>query len=132
MRLHPVGRSLRVTGRDIKTEKNILIPKGSLCVAHFLLLFRNPQIYKDPESFIPSRWENPTKQMVDSLNPFSLGKQNCLGQSLAKAELVGIIARICSEFDLTVEVEGRIDFFLTIKPVGFRLRAKKANPVEQP
>lgn len=58
----------------------------SICICS-MLLFRNPDIFEDPESFIPSRWEHPTQEMNDAFNPFSLGKQNCLGQSLAKAEV---------------------------------------------
>jgi len=63
--------------------------------------------------------------MLDAFNPFSLGKQNCVGQSLAQAETFAIVARICSEFELSVESEGTVDFFLTLKPVGARLRARK-------
>ena len=39
--------------------------------------------------------------------------------------MYGIIARICSELELTVECEGRVDFCLTVKPVGARLRARR-------
>ena len=63
--------------------------------------------------------------MVDAFNPFSLGKQNCLGQSLAQAETFTIVARIVTKFELSVENEGTVDFFLTLKPVGAILRARK-------
>jgi hypothetical protein len=53
-----------------------------------------------------------------------LWKQNCVGQSLAKAETQAIVVRICSEFELMVEVKGHADFFLTLKPVGARLRVE--------
>jgi len=108
MRLHPVGNSLRKTGRDIHTKNDeYLIPSGSICVCSFLLLFRNPDVFSpDPNSFVPSRWEDPTREMTDSFHPFTLGKKNCLGQSLARAEMFGIVARICSEFELSVEEDG--------------------------
>jgi len=125
MRLHPVGRSMRVAGNDVTTSRNELVPKGSLCIGHFLLLFRNPDIFEEPNSFLPSRWENPSREMLAAYNPFSLGKQNCVGQSLARAETFGIVARICSEFELTVECDGHVDFCLTVKPVGARLRARR-------
>lgn len=125
MRLHPVGRSIRKAGRDITTSKNEVLPEGSICIANFLLLFRNPDVFQEPDMFLPSRWEEPSREMLDSFHPFSLGKQNCVGQSLARAEVFGIIARICSEFELSLESEGRIDFYLTMKPVGWRLRARK-------
>jgi len=100
-----------------------LLPKGSICSLNFLCLFRNPKIYEDPDSYLPSRWENPTQEMKDSFIPFSMGKQNCIGQSLARAELFAVVARICSEFELSVECEGSSDRNLTLKPVGMRLRA---------
>ena len=52
-----------------------LIPKGSLCSLQFLLVFRNPDFFEEPDSYLPSRWENPTREMKDAFNPFSLGKQ---------------------------------------------------------
>ena len=88
MRLHPVvaAGSVRRTGRDIITQRNELIPKGSICFCPFFLLFRNPDIFPNPNKFIPTRWENPTRDMRDAFNPFSMGKQNCAGQALAKVE----------------------------------------------
>ena len=125
MRLHPVARSIRVPGRDIVTSKNEVLPKGSMCIAHFMLLFRNPDIFEDPDTFRPSRWEIPSRDMLEAFQPFSMGRQNCVGQSLARAETFGIVARICSEFELTVEEEGLVTFFLTVKPVGARLKARR-------
>ena len=75
MRLNPVGRSVRMAGRDIMTSKNEVIPKGSVSVCNFVLLFRNPDVFDKPDSFVPSRWEDPTKEMMDAVTPFSLGKQ---------------------------------------------------------
>jgi len=128
MRLHPVASAgtVRVIGKDMMTSKKELLPKGTIVFTPFILLFRNPEIFVNENSFCPSRWENPSREMLDSLNPFALGKQNCMGQSLANAEMHYIVARICSEFDLSIEEEGSVDFFLTLKPVGARLKAKKA------
>jgi len=129
MRLHPVaaGGSIRVIGRDMFTSKKELLPKGSIAFMPFILLFRNPDVFENENSFRPARWVNPTKEMTDSFSPFSLGKQNCIGQSLANAEMHYVVARIVSEFDLSVEEEGSVDYFLTLKPVGVRLRAMKVS-----
>jgi cytochrome P450 len=125
MRLSPVGAagSIRTIGKDIMTSKNEVLPKGSICFLPFMLLFRNPDVFDNPDRFKPSRWKHPTREMLDSFIPFSHGKQNCVGQSLARAETSAIVARICSEFELYVEDEGTSVFFLTLKPVGARLKA---------
>lgn len=128
MRLHPVAAngSIRVIGKDMMTSKKELLPKGSEVIIPFLLLFRDPDVFENANSFCPTRWENPSKTMTEAFNPFSLGKQNCIGQSLARAEMHYVVARICSEFNLVVEEEGSVDFFLTLKPIGVKLRAENA------
>lgn len=127
MRLHPVASAgtIRVIGKDITTSNKHLLPKGSIVFLPFISLFRNPEIFKDENSFCPLRWENPSRDMLDAFTPFSLGKRICIGQSLARAQMYYIVARICSEFDLCVEEEGSVDFFLNLKPVGARLKATK-------
>merc|ERR1712113_466723 len=128
MRLHPVvaGGSIRVIGKDMMTSKKEILPKGSVVLMPFIMLLRDPGVFEKENCFCPSRWENPTKAMTDAFTPFSLGKQNCIGQSLAKAEIHYVIARICSQFDLFIEEEGSVDFFLTLKPIWVKLRATKA------
>jgi len=56
--------------------------------------------------------------MNDAFLPFAMGKQDCISQSLANAELHNIIPRIVSEFEFFLVEEGTVDFFLTLKPVN--------------
>ena len=54
-------------------------------------------------------------------NPFSLGKDNSVGQSTGESGDVCYLwlGLLSSEFEqLTVESEGSVDYFLTLKPVG--------------
>ena len=88
-------------------------------------MMRDEDVYENAEAFNPSRWDNPTKAMNDAYSPFAMGKQDCIGQSLANAELHSIIPRIVSEFELFLVEEGTVDFFLTLKPVNTMLRARK-------
>lgn len=126
MRLFPVsaGGSLRQTGRDFETADGLVIPQNSNVVAAMILLHRNTTIFKDADKYIPSRWENPTKEMKDAFLIFSAGKQNCIGQALANAEMHCIIPMILSQVELEVEEEGTLECFLTLKPKGARLKAK--------
>ena len=128
-RLYPVSSStsVRVVGRDIRTKGGYVIPKGSTCSLWFLLLSRDPSVFDEPDEYRPSRWENPTREMLDSFMPFSLGTRRCIGQTLAGAQLHTVVARICSEFELTVEDEGKVEFLMTLKPIGARLKARKVS-----
>mmetsp|Transcript_37995 Transcript_37995/g.53546 ORF Transcript_37995/g.53546 Transcript_37995/m.53546 type:complete len:200 (-) Transcript_37995:123-722(-) len=46
-----------------------------------------------------------------------------VGQSLAKALVHGILARIVSQYELILEEEGSMELALTLKPVGVRVKA---------
>lgn len=128
MRLHPAAAagSIRIIGEDTETVDGYLLPSGSIVFLSLILLLRNPNVYERPDEFAPKRWKDPSREMVDSFLPFSLGKQNCVGQALAKINLHSVVARMCSEFDLSVETECSVEFFLTLKPIGAKLFARKA------
>jgi cytochrome P450 len=63
--------------------------------------------------------------MYGAFFPFAAGKQNCVGQSLAKVEIYSLIQQICSKFELELENEGSTEFFFTLKPVKTMMKAKK-------
>ena len=129
MRLHPViaSGSIRTTGRDFTTDKGHLLPKGTIAIISFIVAFRNTDIYEDADSFIPARWDEPTREMNEAFYPFSAGKQNCLGQSLANAMIHLTISKICSEFELELVNEGETHYFVTFKPVNVMLKATKVE-----
>lgn len=124
MRLRPVARSIRVLGRDVVTADKKVLPAGSIAAFHFLPLFRDPAVFDKPDEFVPGRWVNPTKAMTD-FAPFAMGKQNCMGQSLAQSNMLTIVARIISAYELSVVKEGKAVYNLTLKPTGVLLRARK-------
>eukprot|EP00551_Chaetoceros_affinis_P006897 CAMPEP_0203679336 /NCGR_PEP_ID=MMETSP0090-20130426/35292_1 /ASSEMBLY_ACC=CAM_ASM_001088 /TAXON_ID=426623 /ORGANISM="Chaetoceros affinis, Strain CCMP159" /LENGTH=498 /DNA_ID=CAMNT_0050546947 /DNA_START=33 /DNA_END=1529 /DNA_ORIENTATION=- len=129
----PLG-SPREVARDIlfNTEernglkREIFIPKGSLVLCSQILLNRNPKYHEDPDIFKPSRWVEPSEHALASFMPFSLGRRNCVGQSLAKAELVNVLSRLCAKYTFSIEDEGGVDLVLTHQPVGARLSVSKA------
>ena len=131
MRLHPVtpSGSIRTTSCDRIVKKDgkadMLIAKGSTVFLSIIAVMRNPKYFSNPDKFIPSRWDDPSKESVSAFLPFSLGRRNCVGQSLARAQLVSVLPMLCSRFTFSVKEEGETDYFLTYKPVGTRLVATK-------
>ena len=121
----------RELGRDfvIKShnanEKDIMIPKGSAVFMPILCLFRHPDIFADCDSFVPSRWEQPTEAMKQAYMPFAVGKRNCIGQSLAISEMQYISSRLCSKYHFDVVEPGDFDFTLVFHPVGAKVKATR-------
>jgi cytochrome P450 len=135
-RLLPVAAmgSIRQVGREISCKGgSMVIPKDSIIFLPQFLLLRCPTVYKDPCSFRPERWEDADKSMRDAFMNFSLGNRNCIGQSLAVAEMYSIIPTLLAKYSFEVEEEGELDYFLTLKYVGSKVKASRvnSNPVQQ-
>jgi len=128
MRLNPVLGlgSCRLAGRDfVNKEEGYVIPKNTIVVASIICMHRNEKVYGDTvDQYLPSRWENVTKEQRDHLMSFSAGRQNCVGQVLGNAETYCILHRILSEFRLFVDTEETSEVLLTMKPEGAMLRAE--------
>jgi cytochrome P450 len=62
--------------------------------------------------------------MNDSVTPFTLGKRNCIGQALAKAELQSVLPMLVSKYRFELVEDGKADYFLALKiSGGARLKA---------
>lgn len=127
-RIIPVAAlgSIRTTGRDLSFNNgSIVIPKGATCFLPMILPHHNEETFKDPENFRPERWEKEDDKMRAALMTFSLGIRDCVGKSLAVAEIYSVLPRLLTDYKFEVEEEGILDFFLTLKYVGARLKPTK-------
>lgn len=127
--------SVRTVDHDVYVEKNeknglehnIKIMAGSLIMCSPLLLHYNDIYHKDPEVFNPSRWTDLDSKSKESFMPFSIGRRNCVGQSLANAELNVVLSNLCSDYHFSIDDEGQTAYSITYKLVGTRLFASKAT-----
>ena len=123
LRLWPVvpRTSIRETLEPIELADGTCIPSGSICHLPGLVLHRLADI--------PERWLDGEGKLrtPEGLLPvaFSLGPRNCVGQALAMAELKRVTAALASRFVFEAVEPPTPDFFLTLKPSGARLRARR-------
>jgi cytochrome P450 len=72
-----------------------------------------------PEAFDPDRWAEAAPQAAklrEMLMPFSVGKRNCIGQTLAMMELRVLAGNLLRYYDFElVGPEPKIDLFVTLK-----------------
>lgn len=89
LRLYPVVPSglPRVVPEKGSTLAGHWLPGGATVTTQLYSLQRDEEIFENPESFDPSRWESPTKTMKDAFMPFGAGSRNCVGLHLARMEL---------------------------------------------
>ena len=64
---------------------------------------RDPTLFPEPDRFIPERWlDGSVGDMNNALTPFSVGSRNCIGQTLAKAELYLAVSKIFRQLRISL------------------------------
>lgn len=132
LRMYPAAAhgSVRQVFRDIPIpdQPGKIIPKGSIVNSNYYVMQRDEEMYEDPDTFKPSRWENPTREQIASLMTFSYGKRSCQGQALANAEMYEILYKLCLNYHFHIVEPGEPQSVVLFKPVGTLLSLKKVSP----
>uniref|UniRef100_A0A2N9FZU6 (+)-abscisic acid 8'-hydroxylase n=1 Tax=Fagus sylvatica TaxID=28930 RepID=A0A2N9FZU6_FAGSY len=76
--------------------KGYLIPKGWKVMPLFRNFHHNPEFFKDPHKFDPSRFEVAPKP--NTFMPFGSGVHACPGNELAKMEMLIVIHHLVTKF----------------------------------
>lgn len=91
------------------------VPGGTRVSVHHYATYRNPDNFRDPDSFVPERWLNDPAYSGDNREcwrPFAFGPRDCLGQNMAMRETQLILARLLFKFNIEIcdGVEGASDW----------------------
>ncbi|XP_042856202.1 cytochrome P450 2L1-like [Penaeus japonicus] len=88
------------------------IPKGTILNTNINAVHHDRRYWDDPEKFSPERWLDDQGKFVarkDGFMPFSIGKRVCLGEALARMELLIMTAAIFQALSVTSPPEGQVD-----------------------
>uniref|UniRef100_A0A0N4Z7V3 Cytochrome P450 n=1 Tax=Parastrongyloides trichosuri TaxID=131310 RepID=A0A0N4Z7V3_PARTI len=93
---------LRTTSTDILMD-GYIFKKGTMVLPMISIVMNDSTYFDEPKKFNPSRFldENGNQKKLDGFMPFSLGKRQCLGESLAKAELYLVLANLIRNFNIS-------------------------------
>jgi cytochrome P450 len=86
-----------MTARQAARASSVMglpVPKGSMMLAPFWLLHRNPRLWTEPEIFDPTRFLVGPEPDRSRFLPFGLGPHVCIGAQLAMTEAVLVLARV--------------------------------------
>ena len=128
IRLHLVASitSIRTLECDVPLpDIGGYMPAKSIVAVPGYTIHRDSRVFEKPDEFLPRRWEEPTSAMNQAWIGFGIGRRSCQGQSLANAELSVVLAKLCADYEWTVEEEGDEEYYVTLKRVGTLLRATK-------
>lgn len=112
LRMHPSApvAAPRLIDRPGVTVCGIPVPQGCrVSIAH-KVASRRPSNFVEPDSYLPERWLNSSSNREGRFaaddravsEPFLVGARNCIGRTLAWAELRLILAKMVRNFDLAL------------------------------
>jgi len=95
-----------------------LVEAGTLLLISSYTMGRDQAIFPSPGEVLPGRWGRTdtsarAERALASL-PFGHGVRGCIGRRVAEAQLVGLVAAVCSRWRL--QVEGEVGY--TTRMVG--------------
>ncbi|WP_045295799.1 MULTISPECIES: cytochrome P450 [Streptomyces] len=102
LRLYPPSwMAMRVTAEDVELGGRA-IPARTMIMYSAYALHHNPELFPDPETFDPGRWEGERAARVPrgALLPFGAGSHKCIGDVLALTETALIVATVAARWRL--------------------------------
>ncbi|XP_052704584.1 steroid 17-alpha-hydroxylase/17,20 lyase-like [Crassostrea angulata] len=113
------------------------VPKGTTVIINHWALHHDPKYWKDPEEFDPLRYLDENGKMKpakpESWLPFSAGRRVCLGESLAKPEILLMCANLLQRFEISLpegvkpNLEHRLPGFGVELPSDYKIVVKERN-----
>ena len=99
---HRIARAF--PDKTLVHPSGLSIPPGTtVYMTLWLMMHQNPKIFPEPHIFQPERWLGQEgKKLEKYLVPFSRGPRACLGQTLARVELILILAAVYRRFDFDI------------------------------
>ncbi len=124
MRLYPPLYILDRISADVDVVNNHTYEKDTVWLISFFELHRHTDFWKDPNAFIPERFDSTNKKDFSKCYfPFGAGPRMCIGNSFAMYEMVMTVASILKKYQLQPTGEAiELNPLLTLKPQKIDLK----------
>lgn len=84
------------------------LPKQTFVIFSQYVTHHMPELYPQPERFLPERWERITPSLYEYL-PFGAGARMCIGATFAMTEIKIVLAMILQRYGLMLAPNARVD-----------------------
>ena len=128
MRLYPPAYFIdRV---NIKTDNfnDFQFEPGSNLLFSIYEIHRHPDLWKQPNNFLPERFAEGGRQFSAQYFPFGAGPRKCIGNNFAMFEMIIAVTELLKKYKIYPKFED-IDItpLITLKPKNAYLRFEKRN-----
>ncbi|GMM31024.1 C-22 sterol desaturase [Martiniozyma asiatica (nom. inval.)] len=118
----PVSMVPFKTKKAFPITENYTVPKNVMIIPTLHPALHDPEVYDDPEEFIPERWVPGGQADMAKKNwlVFGAGTHVCLGQTYVMTSFTALIGKACMFSDITHTVtplSEKIKVFATIFPM---------------
>ncbi|NKI73721.1 cytochrome P450 [Dickeya sp. CFBP 2040] len=107
LRLTPVTAFFERTTAEEMVIDGALIAKGTRVLFSPWLIHRNKAYWDQPLTYNPERFLSDAKIPPEHYFPFSIGKRNCVGMTLALDQLTTAIITFCEHFTFSLAPDTR-------------------------
>lgn len=109
-------------------------PKGAMLIPTFYPSLHDPEVYPEPDSFIPDRWDTATDEMTKrNWLVFGYGPHACIGKNYVMTLFTGLLGKVLLHSDLVhhvTEKSEEIRVFATLFPMdGLIMEWNKRDPL---
>lgn len=128
-RMYPAGSAL---SRQIDEEVSlggVRLPVGTQVILLLHAVHRDPELWPEPDRFLPERWAGPPRSAAEGYAPFISGRRRCLGESYARRVLARMLYAICSRYRVQTEPVPMTPFLVPrfSAPMPFRLLSRGSH-----
>lgn len=102
LRLYPPGWVVDRISLEDDSVHDFYIPKGTVWLIYIRGMHRHPEYWKDPDEFIPDRWNDPAINK-EAFMPFGAGPRMCIGEHFAMMEMQMIIKDIIRKWKIELK-----------------------------
>ncbi len=133
-RLYPSAPSIPRVAKERFEFGGYQIPAGDLVVLYLHLTHRLPELFRDPDAFVPERWDPARGEAHPTFSylPFGAGPRMCPGASFALLEIKVVLSVALRRFTFELEPGQRIVAYAAapaMRPVPgilMRVRSRRA------
>ena len=126
MRLYPPAYFIDRVNKEEDNFNGIVLPKGSNLLFSVYEIHRHPDLWKNPDAFMPERFLDESIKFSKIYYPFGAGPRMCIGNNFAMYEMILAIVSLVEQFEI-VEKKTPIQIkpLITLKPFQAVLEFKR-------